>query len=413
MSPRDTIENRVKQFDIDINPIRDEEIYEQIKEAMSKTKQSTPGIRPEIWRIMMHSKIAKPVAAAVIIIAVLIGMHLLNSTPAWALEQTIEAMKDYKGAYLTGLCPGQTGSLVNFELWIRINDVDLSTKNILVKTNDGIIRWTRNNSTYTYIPAENKVYFENAVTIGFSHFLGPEFFELMSSLKNAETHYGFDPATGRNYAILSGSITDIQRSKSLQVEFDVETKLVTRLKQWENLPQPTLTFDTTQIRYFEQLPDSTFEVSIPTEAKYVEVPLAIPEANLEILSKAQYGISAEGLTKEQAGRAIIEKLYNAVIEGDLECIRNLAPVTEAWTDEFLKKILNIGTDSAIVEVLEIGPISKESTSPVGPVVIIPVTTRRKDGTVLRADFIIQFRNIDGKASCVIHGPYGLPVQLQE
>lgn len=413
MSPRDNIEKTIKQFDIDINPNRDEEIFDRLREAMSKSKQSKPDSRPDIWRIIMYSKITKPVAAAVIIIAVFIGMNLFNSTPAWALEQTIEAMKEYQGAYLTGLCPGQTGSLVRFELWIRVNDADPSTKNILVKTDDGIIRWTQDNSTYTYIPAENTVYFENAITIGFTHFLGPELFEILSSLRDAETYYGFDPATGRNYAILSGSITDIHGSKSVQVEFNVETKLVTRLKQWENLPQPTLTFDTTQIRYFEQLPDSTFKVSIPNEVKYAEAPLAIPEANLEILSNPKYGISAEGLTKEQAGRTIIEKLYNAVIEGDLERIRNLAPVTEAWTDEFLKKIMNIGTDSAIVEVLEIGHISKESTSPVGPVVIMPVTSQRKDGTVWRADCIIQFRNIDGKASCVVHGPYGLPVQLHE
>jgi hypothetical protein len=413
MSPRDNIEKTIQQFDIDINPKRDEEIFNHLRETMSKSKQSKPNTRHEIWRIIMHNKITKPVAAAVIIIAVFIGMNMFNGTPAWALDQTIEAMKEYSGAYLSGVCPGQTGSLVGFELWIRINDADPSTKNILVKTDDGIIRWTQDNATYTYIPAENTVYYENAVTIGFTHFLGPELFELLSSLKDAKTKYGFDPATRRDYAILSGSITDIHGSKSLQVEFDVETKLVTSLKQWENLPQPTLTFDASNIRYFEQLPDSTFEVSIPTEAKYAEAPFIIPQANLEILSKAQYGISAEGLSKEQAGREILEKIYQALIEGDLKRFRQLAPVTEAWTDEFLKKALDIGTDKQIVKVLKIGSISKESTTSIGPVVVIPVTTQRKDGTVWQTNTIIQFRKIDDKSSCVVHGPYGLPTQLEE
>jgi hypothetical protein len=321
-------------------------------------------------------------------------------------------MKEYKGAYLSGVCPGQNGSLVNFEIWIRVDEDDLSTKNILIITNDGIVRWTQDNSTYTYVPAENTVYFENAITIGFSHFLGPELIELLSGLKDTETHYGFDPATGRDYAMLSVNITDVLGSKSIQVEFDMESKLVTHLKQWEYLPQQTLTFDTTQIRYFEQLPDSVFEATIPAGVKYVEASLNIPEVNLKILEDAQYGISAEGLTKERAGREIIEQLYNAVIEGDLERIRNLAPVTATWTDEFLKQALDIGTDNAIEKVLKIGPISRESVSPLGPVVVIPVTTQCKDGTIWRVNTIIQFRNINGQRSCVVHGPHGQPVQIQ-
>ena len=360
----------------------------------------------------MHSKLTKSAAAAVIIIAVFIGMNLFDGTPAWALEQSIEAMKEYKCAYLSGVCPGQNGSLVNFEIWIRTNDDDPSTKNILIITNDGIIRWTQDNATYTYIPSEDTVYFENAITIGFSHFLGPELLEALSGLKDIKTHYGFDPATGRDYAMLSASITDVQGSKSIQVEFDMESKLVTHLKQWEYLPQQTLTFDTSQIRYFEQLPDSVFEVNIPAEAKYVESSLNIPEANLKILSNPEYGISAKGLTKEQAGRAILEQLYDALIAGEMGRIRDLAPVTKEWTDEFLKQTLDIGTDNAIEKVVEIGHISRESASPLGPVVIIPVTTQHKDGTIWKANTIIQFRNINGQASCVVHGPHGLPAQVQ-
>ena len=39
MSPRNTIENTIKQFDVDLNPDRDKEIVSRLLDAQSKTKQ--------------------------------------------------------------------------------------------------------------------------------------------------------------------------------------------------------------------------------------------------------------------------------------------------------------------------------------------------------------------------------------
>jgi len=48
-----------------------------------------------IWRIIMNSKIAKLAAAAVVILAVVVSVTLIDrsATPAYAIEQTIEAMR--------------------------------------------------------------------------------------------------------------------------------------------------------------------------------------------------------------------------------------------------------------------------------------------------------------------------------
>ena len=48
---------------------------ERIAFAKMLNKQSKPGSRPDIWRIIMQSKITKPATAAVIIIAALIGIN--------------------------------------------------------------------------------------------------------------------------------------------------------------------------------------------------------------------------------------------------------------------------------------------------------------------------------------------------
>ncbi len=415
MRSADNIEKQINKFNLDINADKDRQILNELLQAQENANRSSDRpSRFSLRRMIMQNKKFSLTTAATVIIAVLLTITFLGKTPqAWAIEETIKALKQYNGAYLSGVCPGQTGSSVGFELWVRTNDTGTSTKNVLVKLDDGLMVWTKDNATYAYLPDQNTVLYEDAVTTGFSHFLGPELFELLSSIKDARTTYGYDSATGRKRAMLSGGMTDVSGAKFLQVEFDVDSKLVVSIKQWDNLrPQGTPTFHAFTIRYFEQLPDSTFEVHIPDGVTYIEKPVTIPEANLKILSNPRYGISSEGLTKEQASREILEQLYNAILDGDLKRIRNLAPVTESWPDDLLKNLLHIEHNNEIVQVLEIGGISRESASSLGPIVVVPVTTKRKDGTVWLANCIIQFRQIDGEASCVVHGPQGLPVQLE-
>jgi len=415
MNPKNNTEKLIKGLVLPGTEGADKRILNDAFAAYDRTETKRMAeSKPVVWRIIMENKKIKLAIAATIIFAVVLPTTFFEKTnQAWALEQTIETLKKYKGAYLTGLCPGDNNSLVGFEIWLRTNDTGISSTDALFKLDNSIMQWTKDNSTYTYIPGQDTILYEDAVTLGISHWLGPELFKLLTTLKDSKTTYGNDPATGRKLAILSASLTDAAGQKSFQVEFDVETKLPVSLKTWDNLRRKGRpTFSTTQIRYFEQLEDSVFVVDVPADAKYVEKPIMIPEANLEILSNSKYGISAEGLTKEQACRIILEKLFNAVIEGDLKLIRNLIPVSNSWSTESLKNILRIGQDDETVEVLQIGNISKGYSSRLGPVVVVPVLTKHRDETIWQDKFIIQFRDIAEKTSCVVHGPYGMLVQLE-
>jgi hypothetical protein len=415
MNPQEDTEKLIQDLVLPGTRVADERILTDALAAYDKSEiKKTDEHQPIGWRTIVENKKIKLAIAAIVIFAVVLSTTFFEKTnQAWAIEETIEAIKKYKGAYLSGLCPGEKGSLVGFEIWIRTNDARISSTDALMKLDDGIMQWTKDNSTYTYIPGQNIILYEDAVTVGITHWLGPELFKLLRTLKDAKTTYGIDPATGREHAILSASLTDATGQKSFQVEFDVDTKLPVSIRNWDNLHKKgRATFSATKIRYFEQLPDSTFAVKTPVDAKYVEKPIIIPEVNLEILSNPKYGISAEGLTKEQACRIILEKLFNTVIEGDLKLIRNLVPVSRSWSAESLKNILRIGQDDEIVEVLQIGKISKESSSRLGPIVVVPIVTKRKDETIWQDKFVIQFRDIAEKTSCVVHGPYGLPVQLE-
>jgi hypothetical protein len=415
MNPQENTEKLIRDLVLPGTRVADQRILTDALTAYDKSEtQNKAKYRPIVWRIIMENKKIKLAIAAIVIFAVVLSTTFFEKTnQAWAVEETIKALKKYKGAYLAGLCPGEKGSLVGFEIWLRTNNAGISSTDALMKLDDGIMQWTKDNSTYTYIPGQDTILYEDAVTLGISHWLGPELFKLLMTLKNTKTTYARDPATGRKLAILSASLTDATGPKSFQVEFDVDTKLPVSIKNWDNLRRKGRpTFSATKIRYCEQLPDSTFAVKIPAGAKYVEKPIFIPEANLEFLSNPEYGISADGFTKEQACRIILEKLFNAVIEGDLKLIRNLIPVSRLWSEESLKNILRIGQDDEIVEVLEIGKISKESSTRLGPIAVVPVLTKRKNETIWRDNFVIQFRGIADKTSCVVHGPYGLPVQVE-
>ena len=74
---------------------------EHKKEVQIYKSQTTSGKAPRsaeppnIWRIIMNNKITKLTTAAMLILAVLLGIILIDksATPAYAIDQTIQAMR--------------------------------------------------------------------------------------------------------------------------------------------------------------------------------------------------------------------------------------------------------------------------------------------------------------------------------
>jgi len=94
MRPRDDIEKIINQFTIDVNPKKDQAIFEELQIAQAISKASRPGILwIDVWRIIMKTKMTSIAVAAVIVLAVIISMTMFdNSMPsAYAIEQTIQA----------------------------------------------------------------------------------------------------------------------------------------------------------------------------------------------------------------------------------------------------------------------------------------------------------------------------------
>lgn len=410
MRPAEEIKDLLKNVPVKTNSQKDRQVLDEILYEMDQSQNAQPAAnRPNIWRIIMKNNISK-IAATFIIIAVVLSFLVIDrfNTPVWALSDTIEALKDLNAVHVVGAFPGGTA-----QIWMRSNKTGSYSTDSVVRNSQGAITWTKDGSTYHYEPGQNTVYFENAITLGLSQWLGPELMEMLSKADNTQTIRGKDPATGRERVTIMCSMTDVNGPQSWMIEFDVISKLPVALKQWQNLDrsgQPA--FEAFKITYYETLPDSFFEVNIPGNPTYTEKPLTIPDENISALSNPRDGISIEGLSQQEAAEKTVRIMYQAVIDQNLDQLKNICPLCHNWNDEFLRDIVfKPDEDDRIAKIVEINTIQKTGHSKLGTIAAVPAILELQNGTKVEEKMIIQFRQLGGKSTCVVHGPYGLPREV--
>lgn len=410
MRPSEDVKKLIKNVPVTTNVQRDDEILDDVLNTFEQSQNTQSASQPSLWRIIMKSRVSK-FATAIIVVGVVLtflASERLN-TPAWAIEQTIEALKDLRAIYMVGAFPGGTA-----EIWMRANDAATQSTRVVVRGSHGAITWTKDGSTYHYEPGQNTVYYENAITIGMSQWLGSDLLEMLSKAENTEVVHGKDAATGRERAMLFCSLIDVHGPQSWIIEFDVASKLPVAFKQWQNLDRSgPPKFEAFKLTYYEDLPDSIFKVTIPGNPAYVEKPLIIPDENIGILGDTNHGISTEGLTQQEAAEKAVRMMYQAVIDMDLQQLKRICPLCENWGNEFLRTIIfRPGKEDRIVEILKVGAISKTGQSKLGPIAAVPTVLRLQNGKKVEEKMIVQFRQIGGNSSCVVHGPYGIPRELE-
>ena len=371
--------------------------------AMQQAKQRAAPTGRRSWRTIMTSRSSRFAAAAgTAAVALLAIFHTFNE-PAWALEEAIEALKKYHAVHVVGAIPGGTA-----EIWMRASESGTGSSDAVIRFGSGAVAWTDAGATYYYDPGQNVVYFEKALTIGLSEWLGPQLLDVLSTAQNAKIVHGRDPATGRDRVTVLCSLVDVTGAQSFAVEFDRESKLPVAIRQWQNLDRSgTPSFDAFKIVYHEALPDSVFDVRVPAGAARVEKPLQIPDAAVGALANPADGIPADGLTQQEAAERVVRTLYQAVIDQDLDALKRVCPLCRNMGDEFLRAIvLKPGKDTRIVEILDVGLIQRTGRSALGPIVAIPATLRLQNGSTVEEKMIVQFRQFGDRLSCVVHGPYG-------
>ncbi|MGA2915390.1 MAG: hypothetical protein ABSE89_05130 [Sedimentisphaerales bacterium] len=422
MNTAENIEKLVKAFfktkkSSAVMPIeKDKQILDDALSAYEKSKMNiSADLQPGVWRIIMKSRITKLVSAAAVVLAATLGILFLKQTaaPAWALSESIEALRNFGGLCMVGTVTID-GQEKGTEIWMQANKSKTSSQDCLTHITNGIIQWVRDGSTYTYIPQENTVYYENAVTAGASPWLGPPLLEMLGKMEGTKIIKSKDPATGGGRATLIGSIQNVNGFNEYVIEFDTETKLPVAMKMWDHPDRSgPPTFEASKITYYEELSKDLFDVKLPGNPKYVEKPLTIPNENIGLLSSPDDGISAEGLSQQQACEKIVKQIYEADIAGDVKQFKKLCPLARNWYDEDLRSfILRKGQGEQVVELIKIGQICKMGSSKLGPLAAVPVIFKHKDGIKAEDKMIVQFRQVGGKSSCVVYGPYGFTQEIE-
>jgi hypothetical protein len=403
------------KFDDTADPAHRDKLEQDLLAALAKQPRQI-----EIWRTIMKTKITKLATAAAIILIVALGIILFNKStaPAWAIEQTIKAVEKFNAVHISGTFSGDfTSSGVfrpdnvsqhGFNLWARANEGHTQSSDFRLQIDNGQNTWVQENDTYHYYPSSHKLHIIRGEKASISPWIGPDLLQTLEQVTDDwQVLYATDPATGRERAIVTCSHKDAPGPKSWRFEFDLETKLPVSFKQWHNLYwQGKPNFDAQKIIYYENLPDEVFEFEIPKNVEITETEVFIPSWALAILNDLNYGISVEGLTRQDACREILEQFWGAIVNDDLARIRQLLPVTADWDDETLICNLGLNEEDDVVELLEIGQPCEETTSDLGPVVVVPSIIKCKDGKTREIKIIIQFRHINGQSSCVIYANSG-------
>ena len=271
MRPAENIENLIKNAEMDTNANTDEAVLVDVLKAFEKSKnKKSVLIQPNIWRIIMKSKITKLAATALIIIAVVLAISLWDkSTPtAYAIEQTIEAMRKVTTVHLLG-------TMVNggqLEIWIKVNPetgendhiyLDCPEIEALQLPNEAYF-YDKKANVVKHLKGGNQLRFD----VRFGRFI-EDMFEVAKSI-NGEVDIDYEYDTDRATQVILMAIK--LDESTLECRIDPETKLPMSMNmKFNGPPQPGQlgqSFD--EIYYDLPLPEGIFEFEIPEGAEVIE-----------------------------------------------------------------------------------------------------------------------------------------------
>ena len=228
----------------------------------------------KIWRIIMKNQMTKLAAAAVIVLAIVLCISILNhtSTPVWAIEQTIEAIEGFKAIYSSGITIDEDGTEFEVEFWARPNKDGTGSGDFRMETKGGRLTVVNEeqNVTYKYDPNNNVVLVENGIGFYCRPWVDGKFFRIMKDVcEDWQEKYRTDESTGRDCVFVTAR--NPESNQSYEFQFDLETKLPVHGKVWQNSDfkgEPNITAN--EIVYNPELPDGIFDFEIPKGAQVIK-----------------------------------------------------------------------------------------------------------------------------------------------
>jgi len=387
--------------------------------VMAQVSPGPPAVSPTVGLDMWLSRLflgarswrlGLGTAGLAVLLAVVAAALLRAPSHAWSIEQSIEAARPFLALHLRGTFGGNA----RCELWARTASDDRARRQrVLIRIAHGPTIWTEGNATHYHEPDSGVVYTDDAQTAGFNPWPGPRLLEMAraAGVRMVETRWRFP---GRRSVVTEWSLFTTRGPTSARAEFDVESKLLVSLRQWDNMDRRGAPgFQADDITYLQDLPDEAFAVDLPAGVQYQPKPVEVAESVLGLLSLEDTGIPTPDVPPDEAGRLIVAEMWQKLMARDVEGFKQLCPVTRGWSDEFLQAMLGGADDpDAVVEVVSVGPAVRRGHSRLGPLSVVTSHVRHRDGGLYEEKTIVQHRLTEPTPSCVIYSSYGQPYRLE-
>ena len=338
----------------------------------------------------MQGRKTQLAAAAIVIAAVVLGVSVLHNSPqpAYAVGQTIDAIKKIETVYMKGEFYKQG----QFECWMRFDgDPDRPTHVWLGRTGENLCKICSPDGVFGLNRRTNRVHFAKRDERGKSWI--PRF---GSVFRDAVLR------AGRNDAIVitedESTITVRINTPKRQQEFlvDPKTKLPIRFTTvreddpMEMMRKTLAVKHLTEIRYNEQPPAGIFER--PADAVVVE-------NEVDCLVDPDSGLVADGMSKEEACLAIVKQTRQAAIDVDQATLCKLHLFFRQYTPQIWGQIQKMKEAGQWVRDFTITGAPYQE----GDLWYVPVEIRIGSGKSETQNMMIRFYELEGKTLCFLIG----------
>ena len=335
----------------------------------------------------MQNKLTGLTAAAIIIIAVLVGVTVFHegATPAYAVGQTIEAIKDIKTVYMKGefYLQGQ------FECWMRFEgNPDRPTHVWLGREGHWMSKICSPEGVFGLNRRTNRVHVSTRDERGMSWI--PKFGRLFEDMvKRAKRNDAIEIRTDVMTDLGSMIVVHIETPKRVQ-EFvvDPNTKLPVRFTTVrddapDEMMRRTLAVKhLTEIRYNEEPPAGIF--AKPADAVVVE-------QEVDCWVDPDSGLAVGELSREEACRELARQACQAMIDLDEKKLESLALFFRLWPPFLWDQVRQMKEAGQWVESYEI----TSEPYPEGDVWFLPTELKMANGKTETQTIMIKFYDFDG------------------
>ena len=298
--------------------------------AAGATMSKNPFGRHIQWRTIMQSRLTKFSAVAAVLM-VGAALFLFRPQSAWALEKTLEALKDVRNVHISGRMryPGEATASTAFEHWVRPSSHDPNMSGDL-RHREGdshvFVENEQEGRTYVY-EAKDPVLGEVVyVTEGINRArtLIPNGHWLEGFKKNTanwKERYIQD-GTGRPLVQITCEGNPLNTARFWRIDIDLTTNLPVRAGVWfDDRYEGDAHSGFQDLQYNVDIPADFFTFSIPANATVYDCPAIrqqidrTPDCGMEVTSTA-----AESIQR------VVETYGRALVAQDWQAARTLRPI---------------------------------------------------------------------------------------